>query len=198
MKRVLCFGDSNTHGTMPMRSLMDRGRYDEATRWPMAMAAALGPTWRVIEDGLPGRTTVHPDPIEGAHKNGRAMLPASLETHRPLDHVIVMLGTNDLKTRFSVTPFDIAKSLEGLAATIGTSQCGPEGTAPAVLLVAPVPIVETGLLVGMFEGGAAKSRALATEVAAAAEGVHLDVDSHARLGTALAQHLGGEGNAQGT
>ena len=57
----------------------------------------------MIEEGLPGRTTVHADPIEGAYKNGLAFLPAVLETHRPVDLVVLMLGTNDLKRRFGAS-----------------------------------------------------------------------------------------------
>jgi lysophospholipase L1-like esterase len=82
-----------------------------------------------------------------------------------------MLGTNDLKERFSVNAFDIAASLERLVRVILASGTGPGGRAPDVLLVAPPPIVETGCLAGMFAGGAVKSRALAAEAQAAADRV---------------------------
>ena len=94
MKTIVCFGDSNTHGTCPMRDLDDVGRFDAQTRWPGVMAAALGAGWQVIEEGHPGRTTVHDDPLEGRHKNGMPALLVALETHRPIDLVIIMLGTN--------------------------------------------------------------------------------------------------------
>ena len=108
---VLCYGDSNTHGTMPMATLDDMGRFGAAERWPGVLAAELGSGWRVVEEGLPGRTTVYPDPISGVHKNGLSVLPAALESHRPLDVVVVMLGTNDLKHRFQVPPVEIGESV---------------------------------------------------------------------------------------
>ncbi len=164
--------------------------------------------WQVIEEGLPGRTTVHPDPIEGAHKNGLAVLPAILETHRPVDCVLLMLGTNDLKARFSVTPLDIALAVENLLRTVGQSSAGPGGGSPATLLIAPPPIRETGWLAGMFLGGEAKSRQLATHYAEVAarngtgfldagliiapdpdEGIHLEAVAHEKLGRAVAEVL---------
>jgi lysophospholipase L1-like esterase len=174
------------------------------------MASALGSDWHVIEEGLPGRTTVHPDPVEGAHKNGLAVLPAILETHRPVDCVVLMLGTNDLKARFSVTPLDIALAVENLVRTVGQSRAGPGGGSPATLLISPPPIRETGWLAGMFRGGEAKSRQLAThyaEVAARSatgfldagsviapdpdEGIHIDAAAHEKLGRAVAEALAG-------
>lgn len=171
MKRsILLFGDSNTHGTMPMPDLGFSGRFDREERWAGRLAKLL-PDWEVIAEGHPGRTTVHDDPIEGAHRNGLTVLPALLESHKPLDLVLVMLGTNDLKERFSVNAGDIALSLERLVRMILASGAGPGNGAPGVLLVAPPPIIEVGCLAGMFAGGAAKSLALADEIAAAAKRV---------------------------
>lgn len=167
-RTVLLFGDSNTHGTMPMPDLGFSGRFGREERWAGRLAKLLS-GWEVIAEGHPGRTTVHDDPVEGAHRNGLTVLPALLESHKPLDLVVVMLGTNDLKERFSVNAGDIAHSLERLARVVKASDCGPEGRGPEVLLVAPPPIIEVGCLRGMFAGGAVKSVALAAEVQAAAK-----------------------------
>jgi lysophospholipase L1-like esterase len=148
---------------------------------------------------------VHDDPIEGAHRNGLTVLPAILESHKPVDVVLLMLGTNDLKERFSVNAGDIALALERLVRVIRASGAGPGGTAPGVLLVCPPPIVETGCLAGMFAGGAVKSRALSGEVKAAAErvgvpfldagavvkvspidGIHYDAEANPALAEAFA------------
>jgi lysophospholipase L1-like esterase len=166
-RTLLLFGDSNTHGTMPMPDLGFSGRFDRTERWPGRLQKLL-PDWEIIAEGHPGRTTLHDDPVEGAHRNGLAVLPALLESHRPIDAVLVMLGTNDLKERFSVNAGDIALSLERLVRFVRASEAGPDGSAPGVLLVAPPPIIEVGCLAGMFAGGAAKSRALAAEVRAVA------------------------------
>lgn len=207
-RTVLCFGDSNTHGTPPATALGASGRYDRSTRWPALMAQHLGADWHVIEEGHPGRTTVHDDPIEGAHRNGLTVLPSMLESHKPIDVVVLMLGTNDLKGRFSVNPTDIALSLERLIGVIRSFACGPDGTDPQILLVSPPPIVEVGCLAEMFEGGAAKSHGLAAKIAAAAtrtnvsfldagahivvspiDGIHYDTKAHATLARVLARAL---------
>ncbi len=169
-RTILCYGDSNTHGTMPMPDLGAMGRFGRDVRWTGQLAALL-PGWQVIEEGLPGRTTVHDDPIEGAHRNGLAVLPAILESHRPIDVVILMLGTNDLKQRFSVTALDIALSLEKLVLAIRASGCGPQGGAPGVILVAPPPILEVQDLGAMFAGGEEKSHELGPRLAALARGL---------------------------
>ncbi len=207
-RTLLCFGDSNTHGTLPMADLDDSRRLGRDERWPGVAAAALGPGWHVIEEGLPGRTTVHPDPIEGAHMNGIAVLPALLASHRPLDAVIVKLGTNDLKARFAVTAGDIALSVGKLCEVIAASGAGPAGAAPAVLIVAPPPALETGCLADMFMGGAAKSQSLAHRIRAETvrhgvaffdagtviavdplDGIHYDAAAHAALGVAMATEI---------
>ena len=207
MRSLLLFGDSNTHGTMPMPDLDFDGRFDRDERWAGRLAKLI-PEWEVIAEGHPGRTTVHDDPVEGAHRNGLTVLPALLESHKPLDLVLIMLGTNDLKARFSVNACDIALSLERLVRGIKGSDAGPGGTAPGVLLVAPPPILETGCLAGVFAGGAAKSASLAAEIAAAAaragvafldagqvvrvspiDGIHYDAEANPALAKAFAAEI---------
>lgn len=161
---LLCYGDSNTHGTLPLPDLQTKARMAREDRWVTHLAHAL-PDWEVIAEGLPGRTVLHDDPIEGAHRNGLTLLSAILESHAPIDLVLVMLGTNDLKPRFGMQAAEIAQSLERMTRAILSSGCGPGGGAPQVLLVAPPPIAETGCLAGMFAGGATKSRALAPALA---------------------------------
>lgn len=200
VRSILCFGDSNTHGTEPMRDMDDKNRMAPDERWPGRLAAELGAGWRVIEEGHPGRTTLHADLVEGPHKNGLAALPVALESHRPIDLVILMLGTNDLKAQFMVRPADIARSIDRLVNHILASDSGPERAAPKVLLIAPPPILETGCLAEMFTGGAEKSHSLGRlygEVAARhglafldagavirsspVDGIHFDAGEHAKL-----------------
>ena len=203
-RTILLFGDSNTHGTMPLPDLGGSDRFGRDERWAGRLRKLL-PDWEVIEEGHPGRTTVHDDPVEGNHRNGLTVLPALLESHQPIDVVLVMLGTNDLKERFSVNAGDIAHSLERLCRIIRASECGPGGAGPQVLLVAPPPIVEVGCLKDMFAGGAAKSQRLAAEVEAAAkragvafldagqvvkvspiDGIHYDAEANPKLAQAFA------------
>src|SRR5271154_2317577 len=118
MKRVLCYGDSNTWGTAPMKNMDDVRRHEPHVRWPGAMVAALGSDWTLVEEGLGGRTTVHDDPIEGIYKNGKTYLQPCLESHWPLDAIALMLGTNDLKPKFSLSANDIASGIGALLFTI--------------------------------------------------------------------------------
>ena len=206
---ILCYGDSNTHGTKPMTRLEDLDRFGPAERWPGVLASELGAGWRVIEEGLPGRTTVHPDPVAGAHRAGWRCCRRRSESHRPVDLVVLMLGTNDLKLRFQVPPVEIAASAERLALSVRHSCCGPDAGAPALLLVCPPPVLETGCLAEIFEGGAAKSTRLPGFYATVAarqgaafldagaviassplDGVHFDASEHAELGQAVARAVG--------
>ena len=92
MKHVLCFGDSNTWGFIPGTCK----RYDEHTRWTGILQNELGADWRIHENGQNGRTTVFPSPAKG-FMTGLGALPYALDTLRPLDAIVLMLGTNDLK-----------------------------------------------------------------------------------------------------
>ncbi len=161
MRTILCFGDSNTHGTIPMPDLDGLGRFGHEGRWPSVMGAALGAGYEVIAEGHPGRTTVLDDPMEGEHRSGLRVLPSLLESHQPLDMVIIKLGTNDLKNCFHVSAADIAFFLDRLVRVIQRFDAGIK-----VLVVAPPPIIEVGCLAEMFAGGAAKSQGLAAAIKA--------------------------------
>jgi lysophospholipase L1-like esterase len=206
MKTVLCFGDSNTFGTLPMSGPDDVRRLGPGERWPGILRARLGHSLAVVEEGLPGRTTVFDDPVEGENRNGRRLLAALIESHWPLDAVIVMLGTNDLKARFGVPPSDIARGAEILLELIRSH---PRLSSPEILLICPPPILEAGWLSEMFTGGAAKSRRLPGFYASAAarcrarlldagtvispspvDGVHYEADQHRLLGEAVCEILG--------
>ncbi len=137
-RTLLCFGDSNTWGFEPATMT----RYPRHVRWPGVAAAALGEAWHVVEAGLNGRTTAFEDPL--GDKCGVRHLGPVLESAAPVDVVVIALGTNDLKTRLSASPFEIAEGAGLLVESVLTSDAGPGGSAPAVLLVAPPPIGELG------------------------------------------------------
>ncbi|MEM6373711.1 MAG: SGNH/GDSL hydrolase family protein [Pseudomonadota bacterium] len=205
-RTLLCFGDSNTHGTVAMTHAGDRRRLSRAERWPSVLADRLGADWEVIAEGHPGRTAVHDDPVEGAHKNGLRSLHAILESHRPLDMVLIMLGTNDLKARFGLSAFDIALGIQRLAIEVQRSDTGPDGTPPHVMLLAPVCAREAGCLAPIFAGCAETSIALPGHLAQIAsarncgfadlnavaqvdsvDGIHLDATAHAAIGAHVAR-----------
>jgi lysophospholipase L1-like esterase len=206
MPVLLAFGDSNTHGTPPMRHSGDSGRHGPAERWPGVCAATLGPDWTVIEEGLPGRTSQVDDPVMGAHMNGRTGLRIALDTHRPLDVLVVMLGTNDLKTRFQPSAARIAAGLAGLLDMALSDDTQQRHGGLRVLLVSPPPVREVGALRGEFLGAEEAVRGLPEALARLAQGrgcgfldagalisvsdvdgIHFDAAAHATLGEGIAE-----------
>jgi len=208
MKSVLCYGDSNTFGA----ATVDRpdGRYAPDERWPGVLRAALGSGWLVIEEGLGGRTTVSDDPVEGLDKNGSTYLLPCLRSHRPLDVVVIMLGTNDLKARFNKTAWEIAAGVGALVEIVKTAAIGRNEGVPQILVVAPPVILERlPNHADMFAGAFPKSKEMAAQFArmakdkdvhffdaggviksSAIDGFHFDPDAHAALGKAIAAEVG--------
>jgi lysophospholipase L1-like esterase len=203
MKTILCYGDSNTWGYDP--ATQDRCPRD--VRWAGILRSTLGDDYLVIEEGLNGRTTVWDDPIEG-YKNGKEYLVPCLETHRPIDLVIIMLGSNDLKKRFSLSAFDIADGAGVLVRIVQKSDAGYDGVAPKVLLIAPAPVAKLTAFADMFEGSEAKSRQFSAQYARVAQecgcplldagqvivlsdldGIHFEAGEHRKLGEAVAARV---------
>jgi lysophospholipase L1-like esterase len=200
MKRILCYGDSNTWGYDPE----GKDRFAPDKRWPGVLGKILGNKFCIIEEGLGGRTTVWDDPIE-SYKSGRDYLIPCLETHRPLDLVILMLGTNDLKKRFSLSAYDVAQGIAVLVKIIQDSIAGPNWQGPPILLLVPPPITVLTEFAELFEGAESKSLKLPEHYQRIArqmgcvyldtgtiirssplDGIHLEEASHFKLGEAVA------------
>lgn len=200
MKTILCYGDSNTWGSDPAT----RQRFGPEVRWTGVLQRELGHDYRVVEEGLNGRTTRWDDPIE-PHRNGLTYLVPCLESHEPLDMVTIMLGTNDLKRRFDLSASDIAQSAAGLAEIAQRTARTAIGDPPVVLLIAPPPVATLSGYDQMFAGAVEKSRAFARYYRLAAEwsgvaffdagsvivssdldGIHFEAEEHRKLGQAIA------------
>ena len=137
MKTVLCYGDSNTYGYNPDNGL----RFPDQIRWTGRLQSLLGGEYRVIEEGCNGRTTVFDDPLEG-WKNGMDYLKPCLNSHKPIDLVILMLGSNDLKETFHASAKEIADGAAQLVETIQTFTMEKQGFVPKILLISPLHIGE--------------------------------------------------------
>ncbi len=134
-KRIVCFGDSNTWGY----NAETNGRFDDDARWTGVLSDELGNGYSVVEEGMNGRTTVFEDPLnEGLC--GIKNLFITLMSHSPLDLLIIMLGTNDTKQRFSATPQNISDGVDRLIkkAVILNVWRGE----PKILIIAPIIIGE--------------------------------------------------------
>jgi lysophospholipase L1-like esterase len=211
MKNILCFGDSNTWGFIP-ESLTESypRRHPHDVRWTGVLARELGEGFRIIEEGQNGRTTVHDDPF-ALVRNAKAVLPALLESHKPLDLVVLMLGTNDLKNVFGVSPSEIAAGAKILVQTVLGSDAGLAAKPPRLLLMCPPTIGQLSHLPDLeakLTDAQARSQQLPKHYEAVAatlgcaylntqeiitpspvDGIHLDAAAHQKLGKAVAEKI---------
>ncbi len=164
MKTVLCYGDSLTWGA----DAQARSRHPHEVRWTSVLQKALGHGVRVIAEGLNGRTTIYDDHSGDGDRNGARILPTILQSHAPIDLVILMLGTNDLKPVFANNAVIVGRGIKRLVDII-RSQTWPgqiEGAEifPEILIVSPPPLCDTdeALLGPMFAGRVEESHMLAS------------------------------------
>lgn len=203
MKTIVCYGDSNTWGYNPATA----NRFSFTERWTGVLAHELGAAYRVIEEGLNGRTTLWDDPLEEG-RNGKTYFLPCLWSQQPIDLITIMLGTNDLKQRFSISAYDIAAGAGVLVDLALRSGAGPGGRAPQVLLMSPPVVGPLTHYAEMFEGAAIKSAKFAAHYQRVAQmyrchfldtaplitsspldGIHFEADQHQRLGLAVAARV---------
>ena len=193
MRQILCYGDSNTYGYIPGTG----ERYPWGVRWTSILNEMLGmEDYHVIEEGLCGRTTIYEDRTR-ANRDGSKMLPMVLETAGEPDVVILMLGTNDAKTRFGADAKQITKGMQILVEEAKSVPCWGKG-GPKILIVAPVPI-EEGVTYPEFSPDCVETtKALAREYAflAVAEQVNFLDAGGCELTKADHVHLTAKGHRQ--
>lgn len=207
-KHILCFGDSNTHGYCAESfDCADGGeRFNEEERWTCLLGKHLGSEYLVLEEGLGGRTSVYHDPLTEGMCGLDVLFPIMM-SHKPLDLMIIMLGTNDTKERFGVSPECIGVGIERLINKAMTINAW-KNNQPNILLIAPPHILDEmclGPFYGVMGAGCVeKSRELAKFYEAVAnrtgcyfldaqniaefnktDGMHLTKKGH----SALASHL---------
>lgn len=212
MIRILSYGASNTWGFKPASFNSQTGlaqRYARHERWT-GILEQRHPELEIVEEGMNGRTTEHDDlRVQKPMRNGLAYLPFCLETHYPLDVVIFMLGTNDVKIQYQQSAEEIALSMEKLVRYVLASNKGQEGNAPRVLVVAPQPVVMHAQLIGQFdEDSVKKSLKLGAEYekmcqrngcdflnianvvqSSQKDGIHFELEDHQKLAAAVSEKL---------
>ena len=218
--QILCYGDSNTWGCIGkwVESDTPSDRYDTQTRWPMVAQSDLGEKFHIIEEGLCGRTTIYPHPTE-PWKNGEPYLTPCLYTHRPLDLVVIMLGTNDLQLKKDITAEELPRGISRLVDIIQSHKKPGRGNVPPkILLIAPVEVRPSApegrtAVYAKFRGNTGRELSLmlpqaykrvaeekgcyflnAQEFAqpGPADGVHFDARSQLALGHAVAAFIRSE------
>ena len=203
-RRILCFGDSLTWGFDPVT----KTRLGEDIRWTGVLQNKLGDGYRVIEEGQNGRTIATEDPTEG-EKNGLKYLEPCLESQKPLDLMIIMLGTNDMKLKFNYCAMDIAGEMQRFLEKVQSYNRFRFENKMKVLLIAPPVLGGTGygtwldvcfdfkrtpaistelrdyykMLAGMYD--CAFLDASEFVVPSEADGTHLDADNQVKLGEAI-------------
>ena len=134
---VLCYGDSNTYGYDPETG----GRYPREKRWTTLLGEMLGDGYEVISEGLNGRTTAF-DRTGAPWKNGATSLISVLGTHKPVDFLIIMLGTNDCNAELGLSAEDIAGGMETLVKMVRAESPALQGCVPEIIITAPATIRE--------------------------------------------------------
>ena len=179
-------------------------RMNEEDRWTGIVANGLGTSYTIIEEGLNGRTTVWDDPLNGPLKNGLKYIIPCLASQKPLDLVILLLGTNDMKKRFSMPTIEIARGINVLVEVIHKSESGIDGSSPEILLLSPPYLNDVTSFDGEFRNSYNKSQKLPEYIEKVAEqqschyfdsskimvvseldGVHPDIGEHGKLGKAV-------------
>ena len=210
MKRVLCYGDSNTWGYIPGSGQ----RFPEDVRWTGVASGLLRDQCVLLEDGLNGRTTVFDDPYAD-FRNGRKGLGYALCSQAPIDLLVLCLGTNDLKFTNAAGARKVLEKLLRLVrlddACFDAAMIPIFTHSPRILVIAPIPLHPDiallrpeSSLAGQYGESvrfSADFRAAAETVgadfldaglyaaASAADCVHMDADAHRRLGMAAAEKI---------
>ena len=206
--RILCYGDSNTWGYI---SGSDHQRYGLGERWTSILSELLGNNFQIIEEGLNSRTLTSNDPRPGKEgKNGYNYLIPCLETHDPIDLVILMLGTNELKFTYNKGAKEIGEMLEQhFVKTIINRKSLCKETYPKLLIIAP-PLVNEDIEYckdnNEYIGASIKSAKLDNiykeiaernnclflsneELETGVDGVHLTRESHKKLAQKLEKEI---------
>ncbi|TAN08544.1 MAG: arylesterase [Rhizobiaceae bacterium] len=203
MKTILCYGDSLTWGF----DAESRSRHAFEDRWPNVLQSALGTKALVIPEGLNGRTTAYDDHLASADRNGARILPTALVTHAPLDLVIIMLGTNDMKPFLCGRAIGAKQGIHRLIDIVRGTTYPTEGDeAPDILIVSPPPLCETANpdYAAMFADTIPQSKMLASFYSdladeegcgffdaatvaktTPADGIHLDAENTRAIGRGL-------------
>ncbi|GHU63404.1 hydrolase [Clostridia bacterium] len=213
-KRILCFGDSNTWGATPTgQPVYDNYavRFPSEVRWTGRLQQLLSSDYRIIEEGHNGRTTVFADQLQ-MDRNGIEHIDVCLETHEPLDLVVVMLGTNDLKPRTGISAYNSSIGIGMIIKKILQNPRARYGALPKILIISPIEIaenIEELSFSNEFGGRIARTESLkfaalfeeqaryfgcsfldAAKVAGPGEdGIHLDEKGHAALADAVADKI---------
>lgn len=206
-ERIMVFGDSLSWGYMPGTK---HQRFAADVRWPGKLQQLLGDDYEIIEENLNSRGIENGDPRPG--KEGRRALDyieACLDSQDPLDQVIVLLGTNELKHEINMSAEQVGESMEKLLDIIINRPSQFRDTSPRVTLLSP-PIIneeteyckagdkylgatqKSEELVGVYERLATKlgiGFVALNGVNAGVDGIHIDAEEHSKVAEVVYEFL---------
>lgn len=107
MKKILCFGDSNTFGYNPNNG----SRYNENSRWTGILKNLCKNNYEIIEAGCNNRTAFSNNP-DGIQFTGYMILPEYLKKF--YDIIILAIGINDLQKFYNPTLEEFETGIENL------------------------------------------------------------------------------------
>ena len=207
MKQIVFYGDSNTWGHNPETG---GGRYPFDVRFTGLLTARMTDC-HICEEGVCGRTAVAEDALN-EFRSGQRYLPCILNTHSPIDLLVIMLGTNDLKPKFALRAGEIGYGVEELLRIVRSPLVWHGEPVREVLIVSPIEVgahvTTTDMRFEFDETAAAKSKEMSgvlADVAArwgchfldaakvaqpsAADAIHLDAAGHRAMADALEQKI---------
>jgi lysophospholipase L1-like esterase len=204
MRTILCYGDSNTWGY----DASSKNRFPLKVRWTGVLQTLLKDDAYLVEEGLNGRTTVFEEPYREG-RNGSILLKPILESHAPIDLVIVALGANDLKPIYGASGYDSAQGLRKILTIIKESKAGIHSTSPQIMVVTPTKFRElSSETKERFRGGSEKFSLLLEEykkmseecgayffdsndivITSDEDGVHLNSENHKIMGVSICKYI---------
>lgn len=193
MVRILCYGDSNTWGSSD-----GDNRIEDAKQWPNILQQLLGDKYRVIQEGLGGRTAGNIE-TEKTRYNGQASFEVIYRSASPVDVVIISLGTNDLKARYKRTAQAIADDLLWYHQAIQEFKSFSEGKKTQILYITPANFAadlsyfeaSQSLWAGLLEQMHTFSLPVLElpELPMSSDGLHYSKEAHQRVAELVAQKL---------
>ncbi len=207
IKRILCYGDSNTWGQSDDKNYA--GRYSLDARWPGRVQESLGKDYEIFEEGLGGRNTNFEHYNKNkTFRNGLDYFKPYLQSHDEFALIIIMLGTNDLKIQYNKSIQDVAASISEYINLIQE-----QASDSKILVISPPFINDSAPLFSGYYGdtynaqSAEKSRQLglvledllkqqqvsylnaANLAQPGKDGIHLTVEGHKKIADAVAQKI---------
>lgn len=196
MKKILCFGDSNTYGYNPENC----SRYSIFERWSGILSKNLA-NFKIIEKGCNNRTCFS-NPIK--ELNSIQILPECL--NEKFDIIILQIGINDLQFAYNTDLNQLKRKLIELINIINNNQASeiiifcPNEIDKCILnsyfaqLFDNTSISKSKKLNKIFKGISKETKAKVFYLSditktSAIDGLHFDIENHKKIADVLINYI---------